>query len=62
MSATPNSTRLTRDKEEGMIAGVCAGIAARYGLDVGLVRLVAVLLTVVSLGAGGLISTSLRGS
>jgi phage shock protein PspC (stress-responsive transcriptional regulator) len=55
MSDTPNNTRLTRDKNEGMIAGVCAGIAARYGLDVGLVRLVAVLLTVVSLGVGGII-------
>lgn len=51
MSATENNTRLTRDKEAGMIAGVCAGIAARYGL----VRVVAVLLTVVSLGAGVLI-------
>jgi phage shock protein PspC (stress-responsive transcriptional regulator) len=54
MSATSND-RLTRNKQDGMIAGVCAGIATRYGYDVGLVRLVAVLLTVVSLGAGGIV-------
>jgi len=52
MTAAPNNTRLTRDKNEGMIAGVCAGIAAKYGLDVGLVRLVAVLITVLSGGTG----------
>ncbi len=54
MSDTPN-TRLTRDKSNGMIAGVCAGISARYGYDVGLVRLVAVLLTVLTSGVGVII-------
>lgn len=51
MSDTP-STRLTRNKHEGMIAGVCAGIATRYGYDVGLVRLVVVILTVLTSGVG----------
>ncbi|MBM4411522.1 MAG: PspC domain-containing protein [Chloroflexi bacterium] len=54
MSDSPNP-RLTRDKENGMVAGVCAGIAARYGYDVGLVRLVWVLLTVLTSGVGVLI-------
>lgn len=54
MSATPNA-RLTRNKQDGMIAGICSGIVTRYGYDVELVRLVAVLLTVVSLGAGGIV-------
>jgi len=44
--------RLTRDTSEGMAGGVCAGIARRYGLDPGLVRLVWVLLTVLTSGVG----------
>ena len=51
MSTTP-SPRLTRDKNEGMLGGVCAGIAARYGYDLGLVRLIWVLLTVLTGGVG----------
>ncbi len=51
MSASPNP-RLIRDKREGMLGGVCAGIAARYGYDAGLVRLVWVLLTVLTGGVG----------
>ena len=51
MSASPNP-RLTRDKGEGMLGGVCAGIAARYGYDLGLVRLIWVLLTVLTSGVG----------
>lgn len=54
MSASPN-TRLTRDKDGGMLGGVCAGIAARYGYDIGLVRLVWVLLTVLTSGVGVII-------
>ncbi|RJQ10907.1 MAG: PspC domain-containing protein [Dehalococcoidia bacterium] len=48
-SSTP---RLTRDKEDGMLGGICAGLAARYGYDVGLVRLVWVLLTLLTSGVG----------
>ena len=51
MSASPNP-RLTRDKNEGMLGGVCAGIAARYGYDLGLVRLIWVLATVLTGGTG----------
>lgn len=54
MSASPN-TRLTRDKSEGMLGGVCAGIAARYGYDVNLVRLIWVVATVLTSGAGILV-------
>lgn len=54
MSASP-TPRLTRDKENGMLGGVCAGIAARYGYDVGLVRLVWVLLTLLTSGVGVII-------
>ena len=36
--------RLTRDREHRMVGGVCAGIAARFGYDVTLLRVVAVLL------------------
>ena len=51
MSDSPNP-RLTRDKSEGMLGGVCAGIGARYGYDLGLVRLIWVLLTVLTGGVG----------
>ncbi len=54
MSASP-TPRLTRDKGNGMLGGVCAGIAARYGYDVGLVRLVWVLLTLFTSGVGVII-------
>lgn len=54
MSDAPKN-RLTRSKRDGMVAGVCAGIANRYGYDVGLVRLIAVLLTVLTSGMGLLI-------
>lgn len=54
MSASPN-TRLTRDKSGGMLGGVCAGIAARYGYDVNLVRLIWVVATVLTSGAGILV-------
>lgn len=37
------SAELVRPKNGKMIAGVCAGIANRYGWDVGRVRLVFVL-------------------
>ncbi len=35
---------LRRDRDHAMVAGVCAGIAARFGYDVTLVRVVTVLL------------------
>jgi phage shock protein C len=44
--------RLTRDLQHSMIGGVCAGFADRYDFDVTLVRVVAVLVTVVTGGIG----------
>jgi phage shock protein C len=40
---TTTTTQLTRPRNGRMIAGVCAGIAARYGWKVGTVRLLFVL-------------------
>ena len=44
------TTRLTRDPDNALLGGVCAGIGARYDLDVTAVRIVTVVLTL----AGGL--------
>lgn len=49
--STPG-VRLTRGRDDRMIAGVCGGLAGTYGLDPALVRLVTVLLTVFGAGAG----------
>lgn len=38
-----STTTLTRPREDKVIAGVCAGIAKRYGWDANAVRLVFVL-------------------
>jgi phage shock protein C len=46
------STRLLRPRAGRAIAGVCAGLALSYGWDVMWVRVVAVLATVFSSGAG----------
>ena len=48
----PPVYRLYRIRENGMIAGVCNGIAAFVGIDVTVVRLAFVLLSVFTLGAG----------
>ncbi|RLT27866.1 MAG: PspC domain-containing protein [Chloroflexi bacterium] len=50
----PRSERLTRDLEHKILGGVCAGIARHYGYDTTVVRVVAVLLTLVW-GAGVLV-------
>ena len=42
------SKRLTRPKENRMIAGVCAGLAEYMNLDVSLVRLLFVVITLVT--------------
>lgn len=46
------TVRLTRSRDDRMVAGVCGGLARAYGLDPALVRLVLVLLTVFGAGAG----------
>lgn len=40
--------RLFRDTQNGMLAGVCSGLAAYFGLDAVIVRLIFVLLTLMS--------------
>lgn len=42
--------RLTRRSEDRMIAGVCSGVADYLGLDVTLVRLLAVVAAIFSVG------------
>ncbi len=48
-------TRLTRDLDEAMLGGVLAGLSARYDWDVTLVRIVAVLVTLTTLGIPGVV-------
>lgn len=48
----PATKRLFRDTDNAMIAGVAAGIAAYFGLDVVLVRILFVLLAIFSGGLG----------
>jgi phage shock protein C len=43
--------RLTRDTDDGMIGGVCAGVADYLGIDVTLVRLLAVVGAIFGLGS-----------
>jgi phage shock protein C len=55
MNDTPPRTpgdhrRLVRLREDRMVAGVCAGLAAHLGVDVTVVRLLAVLGAVLSFG------------
>src|SRR5918999_4235902 len=49
--STEAHPRLLRDRDGGWIAGVCAGIAQRFGIDVALVRLAFIVLTAAG-GAG----------
>ncbi len=49
------NNRLTRDKQNAMIAGVCAGLANRLDLDPTLVRVAAIALGVVTAGAAILV-------
>jgi len=43
MTATPNTRRLSRPRDNRWIAGVCSGLARRYGLSPNLVRFLFVL-------------------
>jgi phage shock protein C len=49
-----NKSRLTRSNNR-VIAGVCAGIAEWLGWDAGLVRLLYILLSIMSIGFPGLL-------
>ena len=46
---------LTRDKAHGVLGGVCAGLSARYGYDVSLLRVLAVLIAIVTSGLGAML-------
>jgi phage shock protein PspC (stress-responsive transcriptional regulator) len=46
---------LTRDPADRILGGVCAGLSARYGYDASLVRVVAVLLALISMGLGAVL-------
>ena len=48
----PRSARLTRRSHDKMIAGVCGGIADRFGVDVTLVRLLLVAAVIFGFGLG----------
>lgn len=43
--------RLTRSRDDRMIAGVCGGVAQYLGIDSTLVRIVVAILTVVGFGS-----------
>lgn len=47
-----NGKRLFRSRKNKMIAGVCAGLGEYFGIDPTIVRLVWVLFTFFSFGAG----------
>lgn len=53
MTGTPD--RLYRSRNDRMIAGVCGGIAARFGLDPTLVRVVWALGTIFLAGLPGVV-------
>ena len=56
MTATsPPPRRLTRDKKNGLLGGVCAGLAEFFGLDVALVRIAYVLVSVLTAFAGAFV-------
>ena len=52
MSPTPAALGLRRDPANGIVAGVCAGLGARLGIDPVLLRVGLVLLTVATAGFG----------
>ncbi len=54
VATAPVSTRLIRPRAGRVVAGVCQGLATSYGWDVVWVRVIAVLATVLSSGAGGI--------
>jgi phage shock protein C len=52
---TNNATttaKLTRSRDDRMIAGVCGGFAKRFGLDPALVRVLLAAATILGLGSG----------
>lgn len=47
--------KLTRSSSDKVVAGICGGLAERFGIDVTLVRLIYVLISIFSAGFPGFI-------
>jgi phage shock protein PspC (stress-responsive transcriptional regulator) len=58
MTSTPSSTntvrRITRSRDDKMLAGVCGGIARHFGVDPVLVRIATVVLA--TMGGAGIVA------
>ena len=54
MNGTNGTKILVRSRKGRMVAGICAGIADYYGLDVTLVRVIVTVVSVVTGGTGAL--------
>jgi phage shock protein PspC (stress-responsive transcriptional regulator) len=52
MNGTNGTKILVRSRKGRMVAGVCAGIADYYGLDVTLVRVIVAFVSVITGGTG----------
>jgi phage shock protein C len=50
-----STRKLYRSRKNKMLAGVCGGLGDYFGIDATLVRILWVLLTVVSIGIGGIL-------
>jgi phage shock protein C len=52
MTETTTTAKLTRSRDDRMIAGVCVGFARRFGMDPALVRVLLAAATVLGFGSG----------
>jgi phage shock protein C len=52
MNGGNRTKALVRDRKGRMLAGVCAGVAQYFGLDVTLVRVIVAVVSVITGGAG----------
>ena len=55
MSNVSGGKVLARSRDNRIIAGVCAGVAAYLGMDVNLVRVLAAVLAILTGGVGGVL-------
>lgn len=47
--SSPNPKRFYRSRNDRVIAGICAGLAERFGWDIAVVRIVAIVTTLIGL-------------
>ncbi|GAB3461427.1 PspC domain-containing protein [Actinophytocola sediminis] len=52
---TRPSQKLQRSRRDRMIAGVCGGLAARFGVDAAIVRIALVAATLLGFGTGAVL-------